>query len=165
MRNHTTFYFVSTCDLQMLMKNKMHESLHVGMFVKRRPMATMCCTVRSTWQKNTARGGRGRNTLAKRDINNGVLWPYAVVDLMNHQNEIMCCGFQWDLCGYPRTICRIFSALMFGSMCNQAQKKKVAFYRPERTEGRFICCDVLINAPVFLGCWIWIRDVSTWNNV
>jgi len=41
MSNHTTFYFVSTCDLQISMKNNMHESLYVGMFVKRKPLAKL----------------------------------------------------------------------------------------------------------------------------
>jgi hypothetical protein len=41
MSNHTTFYFVSTCDLQILMKNTMYESLYVGMSVKRKSLATV----------------------------------------------------------------------------------------------------------------------------
>jgi hypothetical protein len=134
MSNHTTFYFVSTCDLQISMKNKARK------FVCRNVCDTQTLgqtviyiskyLTKEHWEKRPwAKHPRTRG------INNGVLCPYTV-RLMHHQNEItlwISLGLMW-ICPYH--LSHFFSINVWE--CVQLSTKKVLFHRPERTEGRLI---------------------------
>jgi len=101
MSNHTTFYFVSTCDLQILWRaTNMHESLYIGMFVKRKPLATLWFACRSTWRKNTEKRPWAKHSLI-RGINKGVLWPYSATDASPKGSDVLwiSLGFMW-ICPY-----------------------------------------------------------------
>jgi hypothetical protein len=75
------------------MKIKMYKCLYVGMFMKNRPIGA---AVQFEVLGKRAHTRCGLECTHIRGINNGVLWPCTVVDMMHQQSKRIYCGLKLD---------------------------------------------------------------------